>query len=195
MSESEEPRAEDEQPALADSATRVALERRRRRQLRHDAAGLFGAAVITAVTVVFHDSFGLLFALVGIPVYLGLLLSRRHASVRAVERILREYPWRRYGYRLERQGEGVRAALRLVLVDPVTRRAIGSYVGAARYLVDATGNPVSELVLFAGNPVYGGVLRLPDGAEFNVFKRVKIPRHTDTEEEAARARRARIARG
>ncbi|MFE3198180.1 hypothetical protein [Embleya sp. NPDC059237] len=195
MSDSEGLPAEDERPALGDAQTRVSVEWQRRRQRRLDAAMLFGVAALVTLTVVFRDSFGAFFALGGIPVYLGILLSRRHASVRAAERILREYPWRRYGYRLERQGKGVRATLRLVLLDPVTKRAIGSYVGGARYLFDAAGNPLSELVLFAGNPVYGGVLRLPDGAEFNVIKRVKIPRHTDTEEEAARARRARIARG
>ncbi|OPC83850.1 hypothetical protein B4N89_25550 [Embleya scabrispora] len=194
MSDAEGLPAEDERPALGDAETRVLLERWRRRRLRNNAAGLLGLSVLVTLTVVFHDSFGVFIALAGIPLYLAILSSRRHASVRAAERILREYPWRRYGYRLERQGEGFRATHRLVLLDPVTKRAIGSYTGVARYLFDAAGNPRGELVSFAGNPVYGGVLRLPDGAEFNVFKRVRIPRHTDTEEEAARARRARIAR-
>ncbi|GCD93505.1 hypothetical protein [Embleya hyalina] len=195
MSDSEELPTEDERPALGDAGTRLLLERRRRRQLRYDASGLLGVLVLVALAAVFRDSLGVVFVLAGIPVLLGFLLSRRPTAVRAVERILHEYPWHRYGYRLERQGEGMRATLRLVLLDPVTRRAIGSYVGVARYLVDPAGNPLGELVLFAGNPVYGGVLHLPDSAEFSVFRRVKIPRHTDTEEELARARRARIVRG
>lgn len=148
------------------------------------------AAILAAVAVVFQSSVFVFALVVAVPVYLGVVKVRHPGSTRAVKRILREYPWRDHGYRLEMQGAGMRARLRVVLIDG-TGRALGSFDGPPKLMAGSGGSTRGRL-RFAGNPVYGGVMWLPGNPDCGVFLRPKVPRHTDTPDEAARARRARI---
>ncbi|MYV99495.1 hypothetical protein [Streptomyces sp. SID3343] len=182
--------AANERPALEDPETQAVLRRRSHREWRFVAQHLGTVAVIGTGSALIGNRPLSLVALVVLVVYVGMLKSRYPGSSSGAKRVLREYPWRSYGYRLETHGMGRRGFRRIVLLDP-KGRALGSFSGEDKYLVGPTGETQGDL-LFAGHPVYGGIMRLPGSEDCGLFTRANVPQHTSTPEEESKARRARI---